>query len=95
MYNFDTEDPFGLAEVKCLYSVQLITPAEACLHKGFCSTLEASSIGEHQLKLKRKQVLLSSSRADGYQQAQVVCIFTVKGLSIKRIPLTLTIEKMN
>ena len=54
VYDPDNEDPFGLAEVKCPYSVRLITPAEACSHKDFCSTLETSSTGQHQLKLKRK-----------------------------------------
>ena len=55
VYDPDTDDPFGLAEVKCPYSVRLITPAEACSRKDFCSTLETStSTGQHHLKLKRK-----------------------------------------
>ena len=69
VYDPDTEDPFGLAEIKCPYSVRFITPAEACSHKDFfCWTLETSTnTGQHQL---RKRILFSNSRADGYQMVR-------------------------
>ena len=64
VYNPDNDDSFGLAEVKCLYSVRFITPAEACSHKDFCSILETStSTGQHQLKLKENHKYYSKLKA--------------------------------
>ena len=44
VYDPDTDDPFGSAEIKCPYSVHLITPAEACSRKDFCSTLPLQAL---------------------------------------------------
>lgn len=90
VYDPDTEDPFGLAEIKCPYSVRLITPAEACSHKDFCCTLETSTnAGQHQLKLKRKHKYYSQVQGQMGISKRKWCdfiIFTTKGLSVERIP---------
>ena len=82
VYDPDNEDPFGLAEVKCPYSVRLITPAEACSHKDFCSSLETSSTGQHQLKLKRKHKYYSQVQGQMSISKRKWCdfiMFTTKG----------------
>ena len=85
VYNPDNKDLFGLAEVKCPYSVHLITPAEVCSRKDFCSTLETSSTGQHQLKLKRKHKYYCQVQGEMGISRRKWCdfiIFTTKGLRI-------------
>ena len=45
-------DPFGLAEIKCPFSVYNLTPAEACLKPNFFCTLKVNG-ATLQLELKR------------------------------------------
>ena len=89
-YDPDNDDSFGLAEVKCPYSVRFITPAEACSHKDFCSILETStSTGQHQLKLKRNHKYYSQVQGQMAISKRKWCdfiIFTTKRLSVERIP---------
>ena len=84
-----TDDSFGLAEIKCPYSVRLITPAEACSRKDFCSTLETStSTGQHHLKLKIKHKYYSQIQGQMAISKRKLCdfiIFTTKRLSVERI----------
>ena len=89
VYDPDNDDPFGLAEVKCPYSVRFITPAEACSHKDFSCTLETSSTGQEQLKLKRNHKYYSQVQGQMSISKRKWCdfiIFTTKGLSVERIP---------
>ena len=89
VYDPDTEDSFGLAEVKCPYSHRLITPAEACSHKDFCCTLDTcASTGQPQIKLKRKHKYYSQVQGQLGISKRKWCyfiIFTTKGLSVERI----------
>ena len=59
-YDPTEADPFGLAEIKCLYSCRQVTPVEACLYPNFSCMIDAKS----NPTLRRKHLLCTGLRTN-------------------------------
>ena len=80
------DKPFGFLEVKCPYSTRSSTPIEACGTSGFFCTVDAAS---GQLKLTESHqyyAQIQGQMAIGERPWCDFVVFTLKGISIQRIP---------
>ena len=87
MYDPSVPDPFGLAEIKCPFSVCNLTPAEACSKPNFFCTLKVNG-ATHQLELKRNHPYYAQVQGQMGVTQRKWCdfiVYTEKGLSIQRI----------
>lgn len=79
------QQPFGYLEVKCPYSARNLTPIEACGRSGFCCRLKSTG----QLELKESHCYfpqIQGQMALGDRPWSDFVVFTLKGISIQRIP---------
>lgn len=85
VYDTSCECAFGLAEVKCPYSIRNVIPAEACEKPDFFCTLSPNSTP----MLKRTHPYFAQVQGQMAIANRTWCdfvVFTTKGLSIERIP---------
>ena len=78
------ESQFGLAEIKCPYSVRNMTPQEAAKSQSFFCSLE-----ENELKLKRTHGYFCQIQGQMAITERAWCdfvVYTEKGVSVQRIP---------
>ena len=82
------EQLYGFLEVKCPYSHREKTPVEACATSGFCYVVD--STGQLRLRDNHKYYAqVQGQMAIGERPWCNFVVFTMKGLSVERIPLIL------
>ena len=89
VYDETNANPFGLAEIKCPYSMRNKTPLEAAESRDFCCQLELISSGSRSLKLKRSHPYFCQVQGQMAITERDWCdfvVYTPKGISIERIP---------
>ena len=87
VYDPSMPDPFGLAEVKCPFSVCKLTPTEACSKPNFFCTLKMNG-ATPQLELKENHPYYAQVQGQMGVTQRRWCdfiVYTEKGLSIQRI----------
>ena len=86
VYDPESADPFGLAEVKCTYSCRQLTPIEACSNPSFFCALDKD--GGTRLCLQKNHVYYSQVQGQMGVTKRKWCdfiVYTEKGLSVERI----------
>ena len=81
-------EPFGFLEIKCPYTHHNVTPIEATLTAGFCSTKEVSADATVQLRLRENHsyfAQVQGQMAIGGRKWCDFVLFTTKGISVERI----------
>ncbi len=82
---FNSMQPYGFLEVKCPYSARNLTPTEACGVNGFYCRL--NSVGQLELKENHNYYAqVQGQMAIGERPWCDFVVFTLKGISIQRIP---------
>ena len=87
-YPLSLNEPFGFLEIKCPYTHRNVTPMEASLTSGFCSTREILTDGTMQLHLHENHPYYAQVQGQMSIGGRTWCdyvLFTTKGISVQRI----------
>jgi hypothetical protein len=80
-------EPYGFLDLKCPYSARNITPLEACSKPAFFCDINAAT---GHLTLKENHAQVQGQMAIGERPWSDFVVYTMKGISIQRIPFNHT-----
>ena len=81
-------DQYGLAEIKCPYKYQNISPVDAAKESDFCTKVVTKKDGRYSIELKQTHVYYAQVQGQMAITDRKWCdfvIYTSKGISIERI----------